>query len=76
MSEAKQAKGGIMDALVGCLPSCHKAIDLVETGIERPLTFSEKLSLKYNSTLCPFCSCAAERIRMKKAQMAEAEANR
>lgn len=62
-----------MDVLVGCLPSCKRALELAEVGAERPLTFTEKLSLKYNSNLCPFCNCAAERLRMKREQMAQAE---
>jgi hypothetical protein len=55
------------------LPNCEKAIQLVETGIERDLSVGEKLKLKYNSRLCPFCACATGKFESMKTRMAEAE---
>ena len=64
-----------LEWLCGCLPNCEKAIGLAETGIERELTAAEKVSLKYNGRLCPFCACATGKFesvihRMKEAQEA------
>ena len=62
-----------MEWLCECLPNCSKAIDLVEAGIERDLSAMEKLKLKYNSRLCPFCACATGKFESAKTRMAEAE---
>ena len=62
-----------MEWFCECLPNCSKAIDLVETGIERDLTTMEKVKLKYNSRLCPFCACATGKFESAKTRMKEAE---
>ena len=41
-----------------CLPNCGRALDLAKTGAERPLTFSERVGLRYHGNLCPFCNCS------------------
>ena len=55
------------------LPNCTKAMNLVETGTSRELSLKEKIQLKYNSRLCPFCACATGRFESAKARMREAE---
>ena len=64
-----------MEWFCDCLPNCEKAIELAEKGIGRELTAPEKLRLKYNGRLCPFCACATGKFesvmnRMKEAQEA------
>lgn len=49
----------VFAACCSLLPNCGRAISLVETACERPLTARERLQLKYDRRLCPFCGCAA-----------------
>ena len=65
-----------MERLCECLPNCTKAIHLLETGIERDLSPLERIKLKYNSRLCPFCACASGKFASLKARMEEAAAGR
>ena len=65
-----------MEWLCECLPNCTKAMNLVETGIERDLTVTEKARLKYNSRLCPFCACATGKFESAKVRMQEAREER
>lgn len=76
-SEAPEAsRNRLMEWVCECLPNCAKAIDLVETGIERELTAMEKVRLKYNSRLCPFCACATGKFESAKVRMQEAREQR
>lgn len=58
------------------LPNCGKAMELAERGIARDLTLLEKISLKYNGRLCPFCACATGKFQAAMARMGEAQAAR
>jgi hypothetical protein len=74
-SESSSSRNPFMEWFCDCLPNCEKAVELAETGIERELTAPEKLRLKYNGRLCPFCACATGKFesvmnRMKEAQEA------
>lgn len=70
------SRNRFMEWVCDCLPNCDDAMELVETGIERDLTAMEKIRLKYNSRLCPFCACATGKFESAKARMREAEAAR
>jgi hypothetical protein len=75
-SSDQPSRNRFMEWLCECLPNCDDAMQLVETGIERDLTAAEKLRLKYNSRLCPFCACATGKFESAKARMREAEEQR
>ena len=62
-----------MEWFCECLPNCENAMQLVETAIERELTVVEKVRLKYNSRLCPFCACATGKFESAKVRMEEAK---
>ncbi len=57
------------------LPNCFTALRLAEKGAEQPLSLSEKMLLKYNSPLCPHCSCSERPFRkaMQRLEAAEVE---
>jgi len=74
--KASSSSGKIMEAICERLPNCTRAMDLVETGIERDLSRRERLLLRYHGRLCPFCGCAAGRYASALHRMREAEAER
>ncbi|MEX0330787.1 MAG: hypothetical protein AB3N64_05125 [Puniceicoccaceae bacterium] len=74
--ESNPSRNRFMEWLCECLPNCDNAMELVETGIERDLTAIEKVRLKYNSRLCPFCACATGKFESAKARMEEAQVKR
>jgi len=59
---------------IGALqPNCNRALDLVDRGIERPLSLGESLRLKYNSGLCPYCSCQKDKFNQKMQEYQDAK---
>lgn len=75
-NRAATNRNRLMEGLCECLPNCSKALDLVERGCARELTFKERVALKYHGRLCPFCACATGKFEAAKARMAEAETSR
>jgi hypothetical protein len=59
-----------------CLPNCGRALDLAKTGAERPLSFGERVGLRYHGNLCPFCNCSEFKFKTALAHMREAEQER
>ena len=66
----------VMDAFGNLLPKCEPALELAETGIERRLSLVERVSLKYHSNLCLYCSCKRSKLDALKEKMRAAEADR
>lgn len=66
----------LMEGICERLPNCSRAMELVELGCERPLTFRERAGLKYHGRLCPFCACATGKFESAMARMQDAEAAR
>lgn len=68
----RSVKERIMESFCDRLPNCSKALALAEAGCERELTLREKVALKYNGRLCPFCACATGKFESVMARMREA----
>jgi len=66
----------LMEGICERLPNCTRAMEIVETGIERELTTRERIALRYHGRLCPFCGCATGRFESALHRMKEAEAER
>jgi hypothetical protein len=73
---AVDSRRNVMEKLCEQLPNCSKAMELVETGIERDLRLRERVALRYHGRLCPFCGCAAGKFASARQRMREAEAAR
>ena len=63
----------IFNSLGKMMPTCYRALDLVEKGAQRSLSIKERLALKYNSRLCMHCSCAEDRFKSAMEKMKEAQ---
>ena len=66
----------VYDGIGSLLPGCSTALDLVEKGIEQPLTLREKFVLFYNSPLCLHCNCNRERFDIEREKLREIEKKR
>lgn len=66
----------VMEGICERLPNCTRAMEIVETGIERDLNARERILLKYHGRLCPFCGCAAGRYESALHRMEEAQSER
>ncbi len=66
----------VMESVCMKLPNCTRAMELAETGAERPLKPLERVALRYHSRLCPFCGCAAGSFESAMEKLREAEAAR
>ena len=66
----------LMEKACEQLPNCTKAMELVETGIQRELSLRERVSLRYHGRLCPFCGCAGGKFASARQRMQEAKAQR
>ena len=75
-TQPRTARSRLLESLCEQLPNCTKALALAETGCERDLTLRERIALRYNSRLCPFCACATGKFESAMNRMQEAEASR
>jgi len=66
----------VLGAFNACLPNCERAIALAETGQKRDLGMLEKISLRYNRRLCPFCACAETKVEVEISKMEAARQSR
>jgi len=66
----------IYDGIGSLLPGCSTAMDLVEKGLERPLTLKEKIVLAYNSPLCLHCNCNRERFDIEREKLRQLDQER
>jgi len=66
----------IMDFIGRLQPNCERALNLVETGISRPLTLTESVQLQYNRNLCPYCACKKEKFGQKMAKYQDVKRSR
>ncbi len=67
--EKRSAIDIIYDGIGALLPGCSTAMDLVEKGMERPLTLKERFTLAYNSPLCLHCNCNRERFDIQREKL-------
>ncbi|MFP4281001.1 MAG: hypothetical protein ACLFR7_10185 [Opitutales bacterium] len=76
-SKTDEKRNGALEWICdNVLPNCEKAVALVETGIERPLKPTEKVSLRYHQRLCPFCGCAEGKLTALRERYDAAERSR
>lgn len=66
----------MLESICEALPNCTKALALAERGVERPLSWREKLALKYHSPLCPYCGCNKFTFERAMERLKEAEEER
>lgn len=64
---------GLLSAVV---PSCNPAMEMVERGKKRPLKFTEKFVLLYNTPLCPHCNCNRQKFNVERAKMRKIRSQR
>ncbi|MBP84080.1 MAG: hypothetical protein CMO61_09575 [Verrucomicrobiales bacterium] len=74
--EKRSFSDAFYDGIGAVLPGCSTALELVETGLKRPLTFREKFVLAYNSPLCLHCSCNRERFDAERLKLRELDRER
>ena len=74
--EKRSFSDAFYDGIGALLPGCSTALELVETGLERPLTLREKFVLFYNSPLCLHCSCNRDRFDEERLKLRELDRER